>query len=175
MIGQILERADHRGVVPCLAAVRRTSVEKRLASRGIRQRDASDCAVESARFKSFWCSSMRKPGLNVRLVHPFAMHFQDPRRRKTAHQCRANLLRIHTGLGRQQQRLANRLDGGRDDHLVGELADLTRADVADERDILPIMSKSGFTRSKAACEPPTMIVSDAAFAPTSPPETGASR
>ena len=40
---------------------------------------------------------------------------------------------------------------------------------------LPIFSNSGLARSKAASGPPTMIVSDAALAPTSPPETGASR
>ena len=40
---------------------------------------------------------------------------------------------------------------------------------------LPISSKSGLTRSNAASVPPTMMVSDAALAPTSPPETGASR
>ncbi|MDT4881838.1 hypothetical protein FQZ97_1177250 [compost metagenome] len=40
---------------------------------------------------------------------------------------------------------------------------------------LPISSNSGLTWSKASCGPPTMIVSDAALAPTSPPDTGASR
>src|SRR5437762_379159 len=39
---------------------------------------------------------------------------------------------------------------------------------------LPINSKSGLTRLNAASEPPTMIVSEAALAPTSPPDTGAS-
>ena len=39
---------------------------------------------------------------------------------------------------------------------------------------LPISSNSGLTRSKALSEPPTMIVSEAALAPTSPPDTGAS-
>ena len=40
---------------------------------------------------------------------------------------------------------------------------------------LPMRSKSGFTWSNAAWLPPTMIVRLAALAPTSPPETGASR
>jgi hypothetical protein len=39
---------------------------------------------------------------------------------------------------------------------------------------LPISSKKGFTFSKPASEPPTMMVRLAAFAPTSPPDTGAS-
>ena len=39
---------------------------------------------------------------------------------------------------------------------------------------LPINSNSGFTLAKAASEAPTMMVSAAFFAPTSPPETGAS-
>ena len=41
--------------------------------------------------------------------------------------------------------------------------------------VLPIVSKSGFALSKASGLPPTMMVSAAFFAPTSPPETGASR
>ncbi len=40
---------------------------------------------------------------------------------------------------------------------------------------LPIFSNSGFTVSKAASGPPTMMVREAALAPTSPPDTGASR
>ncbi len=40
---------------------------------------------------------------------------------------------------------------------------------------LPIKSKKGFTASNVSLGPPTMIVSVPAFAPTSPPDTGASR
>ncbi len=40
---------------------------------------------------------------------------------------------------------------------------------------LPISSNSGFTVLNAVSGPPIMIVSDAALAPTSPPDTGASR
>ncbi len=41
--------------------------------------------------------------------------------------------------------------------------------------VLPIASKIGFAFANASGLPPTMIVSAAFFAPTSPPETGASR
>ena len=40
---------------------------------------------------------------------------------------------------------------------------------------LPISSNSGFTRAKTASSPPAMMDSVALRAPTSPPETGASR
>ncbi|PWC39762.1 hypothetical protein TSO352_06620 [Azospirillum sp. TSO35-2] len=40
---------------------------------------------------------------------------------------------------------------------------------------LPISSNSGLTVAKAVSGPPTMMVSEAALAPTSPPDTGASR
>jgi len=40
---------------------------------------------------------------------------------------------------------------------------------------LPINSNSGLTRANAASGPPTMMDNVAFFAPTSPPETGASR
>ena len=39
----------------------------------------------------------------------------------------------------------------------------------------PINSNNGLICANVASLPPTMIVSDAAFAPTSPPDTGASR
>ena len=39
---------------------------------------------------------------------------------------------------------------------------------------LPMSSKIGLTLANASSDPPTMIVRLAAFAPTSPPETGAS-
>ena len=38
-----------------------------------------------------------------------------------------------------------------------------------------LSSKRGFTLSKIGGSPPTMIVSEPALAPTSPPDTGASR
>ena len=41
--------------------------------------------------------------------------------------------------------------------------------------VLPIISNSGLARAKAVSGPPTMMVREAAFAPTSPPETGASK
>ncbi|MNZ99984.1 hypothetical protein D3C78_1193290 [compost metagenome] len=40
---------------------------------------------------------------------------------------------------------------------------------------LPMASNSGRARSKAFGQPPTMILRVAALAPTSPPDTGASR
>ena len=40
---------------------------------------------------------------------------------------------------------------------------------------LPISANSGLTRSNTASGPPIMMVRLAALAPTSPPETGASR
>ena len=46
-----------------------------------------------------------------------------------------HLGRIGPGLGRQQQRLADRLDGQRDDDLIGDLAGLPVAVAADQGDV----------------------------------------
>ena len=76
----------------------------------------------------------------------------------------------------EQQRLADRLDRQRDDDLVGDLGGLAGADVADQRDVLAHQIEERLDPGRRrASGPPTMIVSDAALAPTSPPDTGASR
>jgi hypothetical protein len=57
----------------------------------------------------------------------------------------------------------------------GDVVALVHADAPPTRVMfLPIFSSSGLTRSNTAASPPHMMVSDAALAPTSPPETGAS-
>ena len=64
------------------------------------------------------------------------MYLEDARIGEAAHQRLANLGRVGTGLGGQQQRLAHRLDGQRDDDLVGHLGDLAVAVAADQGDVL---------------------------------------
>ncbi len=68
-------------------------------------------AEDSARFRSFWCSSMPEARIEIALHHALAMHFQDAGSRKATHQRLAHLGRIGAGLGGEQQRLAHRLDG----------------------------------------------------------------
>ena len=74
--------------------------------------------------------------LEVALDHPLAMHFEDARIGEAAHQRLAHPRRVGAGLGREQQRLADRLDGQRDDDLVGDLGGLAVAVAADQRDVL---------------------------------------
>ena len=136
----------------------------------------SALADDSARFRSFWCNLILKPGLNVPVEHAFGVHFQDAGRRKAPHHRLAHLGRIGPGLRGEHQCLRHRLDIQGDDDLVRDLADLAGAGFGPTWVMfLPISSNSGLARAKAASGPPTMIVSAAFFAPTSPPETGASR
>ena len=77
-------------------------------------------------------------------------------------------------LRREQQGLADRLDGQGDDDLVGDLGGLAGADIADQGDVLAHQIEQRLDPVEGRLGPPTMIVSEAALAPTSPPETGAS-
>ena len=55
------------------------------------------------------------------LDHPLAVHFQNLRGGKAAHQRFAHLGRIGAGLGGEQQRFGHGLDVQRDDDLIGDL------------------------------------------------------
>ncbi len=85
-------------------------------------------APASARLRSFWCSSIRKPGIEGALDHALAMHLEDARAGEAAHQRLAHLGRVGAGLGREHQRLGHRLDVQRHDDLVGDLGGLPVAD-----------------------------------------------
>ena len=87
----------------------------------------ADC---SARFRSFWCRAMRKPGLKVPLDHALPMQFQDAGGGEAAHQRLAHLGRIGAGLAGEDQCLGHRLDRQGDDDLVGDLGGLPGAVIA---------------------------------------------
>ena len=110
------------------------------------------------------------------LDHALAVHLEDLRGGEAAHQRLAHPRRIGPRLGGEQQRLAHRLDGHGDDHLVGDLGRLAGADAADQRDVLAhqLEQRLDLVERRFGL-PPTMIDSVAALAPTSPPDTGASR
>jgi len=69
------------------------------------------------------------------LDHAFAMHFQNFRRRKTAHQCLPHAGRVRAGFGCKQQRLGHGLNVQRHDDLVGYFGRLPVAIAADQRDV----------------------------------------
>ena len=70
---------------------------------------------------------------------------------KAAHQRLANLGRVGTGLGGQQQRLAHRLDGQRDDDLDLATLVIWLSPLPPTRVMfLPISSNGGLTAPKAA-------------------------
>ena len=90
----------------------------------------------SARFKSFWCSSMRKPGIEGPLDHAFAMYFQNARVGKSAHECLTNFCRVSASLGSKQQRFGDCLNVQRDNDLIGHFCGLTIAITADQCNVL---------------------------------------
>ena len=74
--------------------------------------------------------------LESALDHALAMHFENARGGKAAHQRLPHLGRIGAGLRCEHQRFADRLDGQRHDDLVGDLGGLAVAVAADQRDVL---------------------------------------
>ena len=151
-----------------------TGVEQLLGGGGVGQAHLQALADCRARLRSFWCSSIRKPGSKVRVDHPLAVDLKNSGTGEPAHQRLAHLRRIGAGLGGEQQRLGHRLDGERHDDLVGNLGGLTVAVAADQRDVLAHQLEQRLDLLERRFGPPTMIESVAFRAPTSPPETGAS-
>ena len=109
------------------------------------------------------------------LDHPLAMHLEDARRGEATHQRLAHLGRVGAGLGREHQRLGHRLDVERHDDLVGDLGGLAVAVAADQRDVLAHQLEQRLYPLERGLGPADHDGERAALAPTSPPETGASR
>ena len=61
------------------------------------------------------------------LDHALAMHFEDARGRQPAHQRLPHLGRVGAGFRSKNKRFRDRLDGQRDDDLVGDLGRLADA------------------------------------------------
>jgi hypothetical protein len=87
----------------------------------------------------------------------------------------AHLGRVGAGLAGEHQRLAHRGDVQRDDDLVGHLGGLAVAVAADQRDVLAHQLEQRLDALERGFGAADHDRQDAALAPTSPPDTGASR
>ena len=132
---------------PCDSA----GVEQFLRGRGVGQRDPYALALCRARFRSFWCSSIRKPGAKVRLImrSPWTSRIREDANPPIS--AWRTLAGIGAHLGGEHQRLRDRLDVERDDDLVGDLGRLAVAIAADERDVLAHLLEHGLTASNTSC------------------------
>ena len=77
-----------------------------------------------------------EPRIKRAFDHALAVHFENARRGKAAHQCLPYFRRIGPGLGGEHQCLAHRFNIQRDDDLVAHFAGLPVADTAHQRDVL---------------------------------------
>ena len=103
------------------------------------------------------------------------MHFEDARSGETAHQSLPNFSGIRTGFRCEYERFGDCLDIERNDDLIGDFGRLPGSVVTDERDVLAHqVEKRLHLVEHGLWLAPTMIVSAPFFAPTSPPDTGAS-
>jgi hypothetical protein len=132
----------------------------------------ADC---SAKFKSFWCSSMRKPGSKVRsiILSPWTSRILDA--------AKPPISACLTLAGSAPALAAKTSASPTASMFKATMIWLATLQVcpsplASPTSVmfLPMAWSSGRTRSKAAFGPPHMMVRAAFFAPTSPPETGAS-
>ena len=104
------------------AAVRGAGVEQLLRGRRVGQRDAELRARRLQREVQVLLVQLdAEARVEGALDHALAVHLEDARAGEAAHQRLAHLGRIGAGLGGEQQRLGHRLDGQRDDDLVGDL------------------------------------------------------
>ena len=130
----------------------------------------------SARFRSFWCRRMRKPGLKVRLI------MRSPCTSRMRLAAKPPISAWRTLAGSAPALLANTSASPTAAMFsatmiwLATLRGLAVAVAADQGDVLAhqLEQRLDLARTPPAV-PPTMIVSEAALAPTSPPDTGASR
>ena len=76
-----------------------------------------------------------KTGVECALDHALTMYLQDARCCKAPHQCFAHFGRIGARFAGEQQRLAHRSNVESDDDLIGDLAGLSIAISAHQRDV----------------------------------------
>src|SRR2546423_15653860 len=126
-VGHVFQRTDHARVVPGLAAVSDTSVEEFLAGRGIGQAYADLASGIQRQIEILLVQLNAEAWVKGALDHAITVHFEDARRRKTAHQRLAHSAGVRTRLGCKQQRLGYGFDGQRNDELVRHLARLAIA------------------------------------------------
>src|SRR5277367_6037548 len=130
-------------MIPGLAAVRSAGVEQFLRGRGVRQRDPHALGALQGEVQILLVQFDPEAGREGPLDHALTMDFENPRRRKPAHQGLANLCRVGAHLGGEYQRLRYRLDVERDDDLVGDLRRLPVPVAADEGDVLTHLFEYG--------------------------------
>ena len=136
MIGHDLQRANHRRMVPRLAAMRRAGVEQLLRRGGVGQRDAERLGALQGEIEVLLVKFDPEAGRERAFDHALAVHLEDSRGREAAHQRLAHAGGIGAGLGGEQQRFGDRLDVEGDDDLIGDLGGLPVAVAADQRDVL---------------------------------------
>src|SRR5215472_1476153 len=85
-IGELLERAHERRVVPRGASMRCTGVEELLRRRGVGQRYAERAARRQREVQVLLMQLDAKAGIERALDHALAVHLEDARRREAAHQ-----------------------------------------------------------------------------------------
>ncbi|RMS66728.1 hypothetical protein ALP65_04559 [Pseudomonas aeruginosa] len=135
----------------------------------------SSRAPARARFRSFWCRLMRKPGSKVPLT------MRSPCTSRIREEAKPPISASRTLAGSAPLRAANSRASATAWMFSATMIWLATLAVwpsplpPTRVMFLPIAWNSGRARSKVFGQPPTMMLRVAALAPTSPPETGASR
>jgi len=155
-------------MVPGLAAMRGAGIEQLLGQGRVGQQKAKCSRAVQCQVEILLMQLNTKARFEVSLHHALAVNFENPRRGEAPHQGLPYESRIGPGFRCKQQRFSHRLNRERDDNLVGDLVVWPSPFPPTRVTFLPIFSNSGFMVLNAFSGPPTMIVSDAAFAPTSP-------
>ena len=104
--------------------------------RGLRQRHVERARTLQRQIQILLVQRNAKARCKLALDHALAMHLQNARRGKAAHQRLTHPRRVGTGLAGKGQRLADRSNVQCNDDLVRHLADLARAHVAHQGDVL---------------------------------------
>ncbi len=136
VVAHQLDGAAQRGVIEPVHAIGGAGRHELLRHSRVGQRHAELLRTRQRQVQIFLVQVDAKARLESALDHALAVHFENARRRKAAHQRLTHLGRIGPGLAGEQQRLGHGLDVERDDDLVGHLAGLPVAIAADQSDVL---------------------------------------
>src|SRR5262249_11320946 len=111
MIGHDFERPHQGRMVPARAAMGRAGVEQLWCGRRVGQAYTHRASRGEREVEVLLVQLDAEARVERALDHAFAVHFENARGGKAAHQGLAHLRWVGAGLGSKQKRFAHRLDG----------------------------------------------------------------
>src|SRR5450830_1724656 len=174
-IRHMLQPLDQRRMVPITATEGGAGAEHLLGAGGVRQVDPQLLGPGQRQVQILLVQIDAKARIEGALDHAFAVYFKDLRRGKATHQRLTHLGRIGAVFAANSSASATAWMFSATMIWFATLAVWPSPLPPTRVMFLPMFWSNGSARSKVCGSPPTMMLKVPALAPTSPPDTGASR